>query len=161
MNIRTHTCGELISTNIGDKVTLNGWVNSVRFHGQVIFVDIRDRYGKTQIVFNQDSFKGDFELVKKISIEDVLSITGIVQKRDENAINPNILTGEVEIIVTDHETLNESAPLPFMITDRKSAEEDFRLKYRFLELRTKELQSNIEVRHKTYQAVRKFLSNNI
>ena len=160
MNRRTHTCGELISTNIGDKVTLNGWVNSVRFHGQVIFVDIRDRYGKTQIVFNQDSFKGDFELVKKISIEDVLSITGIVQKRDENAINPNILTGEVEIIVTDHETLNESAPLPFMITDRKSAEEDFRLKYRFLELRTKELQSNIEVRHKTYQAVRKFLSNN-
>ena len=90
MNRRTHTCGELISANIGDKVTLNGWVNSVRFHGQVIFVDIRDRYGKTQIVFNQDSFKGDFELVKKISIEDVLSITGIVQKRDENAINPNI-----------------------------------------------------------------------
>ena len=67
MEIRTHTCGELISTNIGDKVTLNGWVNSVRFHGQVIFVDIRDRYGKTQIVFNQDSFKGDFELIKKIS----------------------------------------------------------------------------------------------
>ena len=80
MNRRTHTCGELISTNIGDKVTLNGWVNSVRFHGQVIFVDIRDRYGKTQIVFNQDSFKGDFELVKKISIEDVLSITGMIMK---------------------------------------------------------------------------------
>jgi len=160
MNRRTHTCGELTSANINEKVSLSGWVNAVRFHGQVVFVDIRDRYGKTQIVYNQDSFKGDFELVKKLSMEDVLSVMGVVQERDKNAINPNIETGEVEVIISDHEILNESAPLPFMITDRNSAEEDFRLKYRFLELRTNELQNNIEVRDKTYQAVRTFLSNN-
>ena len=160
MNRRTHTCGELTSTNINEKVSLSGWVNAVRFHGQVVFVDIRDRYGKTQIVYNQDSFKGDFELVKKLSMEDVLSVMGVVQERDKNAINPNIATGEVEVIISDHEILNESAPLPFMITDRNSAEEDLRLKYRFLELRTNELQDNIEVRHRTYQAVRTFLSNN-
>tara|TARA_B110000014_G_scaffold167378_1_gene118571 strand:- start:695 stop:2443 length:1749 start_codon:yes stop_codon:yes gene_type:complete len=160
MNKRTHTCGELTSTSINEKVSLSGWVNAVRFHGQVVFVDIRDRYGKTQIVYNQDSFNGNFELVKKLSMEDVLSVIGVVQKRDKNAINPNIATGEVEVIVSDHEILNESAPLPFMITDRNSAEEDLRLKYRFLELRTNELQNNIKVRHRTYQAVRTFLSNN-
>ena len=160
MNRRTHTCGELTSANINEKVSLSGWVNAVRFHGQVVFVDIRDRYGKTQIVYNQDSFKGDFELVKKLSMEDILSVMGVVQERDKNAINPNIATGKVEVFISDHEILNESAPLPFMITDRNSAEEDFRLKYRFLELRTNELQDNIEVRHRTYQVVRTFLSNN-
>ncbi|MAR36751.1 MAG: aspartate--tRNA ligase [Candidatus Marinimicrobia bacterium] len=160
MNRRTHTCGELTSANISEKVSLNGWVNAVRFHGQVVFVDIRDRYGKTQIVYDQESFKGDFQLVKKLSMEDVLSVMGVVQKRDKNAINPNIATGEVEVVISDHEILNEANPLPFMITDRNSAEEDLRLKYRFLELRTNELQNNIEVRHRTYQAVRTFLSNN-
>ena len=160
MNRRTHTCGELTSTNISEKVCLNGWVNAVRFHGQVVFVDIRDRYGKTQIVYNQDSFKSDFELVKKLSMEDVLSVNGVVQKRDKNAINPNIATGEIEVIISDHVILNEAAPLPFIITDRNSAEEDLRLKFRFLELRTNELQNNIKVRHKTYQAVRDFLSKN-
>jgi aspartyl-tRNA synthetase len=159
MNRRTHTCGELTSANISEKVSLNGWVNAVRFHGQVVFVDIRDRYGKTQIVYNEESFKGDFELVKKLSMEDVLSVMGVVYKRDKNAINPNIATGEVEVVISDHEILNEAAPLPFMIIDRNSAEEDLRLKYRFLELRTNELQNNIEVRHRTYQAVRTFLSN--
>ena len=159
MNRRTHTCGELTSANISEKVSLNGWVNAVRFHGQVVFVDIRDRYGKTQIVYDQESFKGDFQLVKKLSMEDVLSVMGVVQKRDKNAINPNIATGEVEVVISDHEILNEANPLPFMITDRNSAEEDLRLKYRFLELRTNELQNNIEVRHRTYQAVRTFLSN--
>ena len=111
MNRRTHTCGELTSTNISEKVCLNGWVNAVRFHGQVVFVDIRDRYGKTQIVYNQDSFKSDFELVKKLSMEDVLSVKGVVQKRDKNAINPNIATGEIEVIISDHEILNEAEPL--------------------------------------------------
>ena len=159
MNRRTHTCGELTSANISEKVSLNGWVNAVRFHGQVVFVDIRDRYGKTQIIYDQESFKGDFELVKKLSMEDVLSVMGVVYKRDKNAINPNIATGEVEVVISDHEILNEAAPLPFMIIDRNSAEEDLRLKYRFLELRTNELQNNIEVRHRTYQAVRTFLSN--
>ena len=160
MNRRTHTCGELTSGNLGEKVCLNGWVNAVRFHGQIVFVDLRDRYGKTQIVYNQDNFNGDFELVKKLSMEDVLSVKGIVQERDQNSQNSNISTGEIEVIISEHEILNESHPLPFIITDRNSAEENLRLKFRFLELRTNELQENIKVRHNTYQAVRTFLSDN-
>ena len=160
MNRRTHTCGELTSGNLGEKVCLNGWVNAVRFHGQIVFVDLRDRYGKTQIVYNQDNFNGDFELVKKLSMEDVLSVKGIVQERDQNSQNSNISTGEIEVIISEHEILNEAHPLPFIITDRNSAEENLRLKFRFLELRTNELQENIKVRHNAYQAVRTFLSDN-
>ena len=160
MNKRTHTCGELTSVNLGEEVCLNGWVNAVRFHGQIVFVDLRDRYGKTQIVYNQDNFNGDFELVKKLSMEDVLSVKGIVQERDQNSQNSNISTGEIEVIISEHEILNEAHPLPFIITDRNSAEENLRLKFRFLELRTNELQENIKVRHNTYQAVRTFLSDN-
>ena len=160
MNRRTHTCGELTSGNLGEEVCLNGWVNAVRFHGQIVFVDLRDRYGKTQIVYNQDSFNSDFELVKKLSMEDVLSVKGVVQKRDQNSQNSNISTGEIEVIISEHEILNEAHPLPFIITDRNSAEENLRLKFRFLELRTNELQENIKVRHNTYQAVRTFLSDN-
>jgi aspartyl-tRNA synthetase len=157
MNIRTHTCGELNINSIKKTVVLNGWVNTIRLHGQVIFVDLRDRYGKTQIVFNSEGYLEDFEQVKKLSMEDVISITGKVQSRSEGAINPDMTTGEVEVMVSKMEILNEAAPLPFIISDRNSAEEDLRLKYRYLELRTDELQKNINIRHKTYQAVRNYL----
>lgn len=160
MNKRTHTCGELNTKQIGEKVTLNGWVNTVRLHGQVIFVDIRDRYGKTQLVFNAENNKSVFDTAKKLSIEDVISATGDVQARGKNAINPNMKTGEIEVIVNSIEILNETAPLPFVITDRESASEDFRLKYRYLELRTDELQRNLKLRHNAYQSARKYLSNN-
>ena len=160
MNARTHTCGELTLSNVDESVSLNGWVNAVRFHGQVVFVDLRDRYGKTQIVYNQENFSGDFGTIKKLSMEDVLSINGRVEPREKNAVNPDMETGEIEVFVSDHIILNEAAPLPFVITDRDSAEEDLRLKYRYLELRTEELQKNILIRHNTYQEVRSFLSDN-
>ena len=159
MNKRTHTCGELNAKHIGESVFLNGWVNTVRLHGQVVFVDLRDRYGKTQIVFNSEDYPGDFEVVKKLSMEDVLSISGTVQNRNEGAVNPDMVTGEIEVIVYAMDMLNEAAPLPFIISDRKSAEEDLRLKYRYIELRTDELQNNLKIRHKTYQAVRSYLSD--
>jgi len=155
---RTHTCGELRKSHIDETIHLNGWVNTVRLHGQVIFIDLRDRYGKTQIVFNSEDYTGDFEGIKKLSMEDVLSIKGTVQSRSEGAVNPNMPTGEIEVLVESMELLSETAPLPFMITDRDSALEDLRLKYRYLELRTDELQKNILLRHKTYQAVRKYLA---
>jgi len=158
MNKRTHTCGELNAKHIGESVFLNGWVNTVRLHGQVVFVDLRDRYGKTQIVFNSEDYPGDFEVVKKLSMEDVLSISGTVQNRNEGAVNPDMVTGEIEVIVYAMDMLNEAAPLPFIISDRNSAEEDLRLKYRYIELRTDELQNNMKIRHKTYQAVRSYLS---
>ena len=157
---RTHNCGELCSSNIDDNIILNGWVNKVRLHGQVVFIDLRDRYGKTQIVFDADEYKGDFELIKKISMEDVLSIKGLVRARIESAINPNLSTGEIEISVSEFIMLNESAPLPFMLNDRDNAEEDLRLKYRYLELRMDELQQNLLIRHRAYQATRSYLSEN-
>ncbi|MGY8781494.1 MAG: aspartate--tRNA ligase [Fidelibacterota bacterium] len=158
MNRRTHTCGELNTNNAGESVALNGWVNTVRLHGQVVFVDLRDRYGKTQIVFNSEDFSGDFEAIKKLSMEDVLSVTGTVQSRWEGAVNLDMATGEIEVIVSEIETLNEAAPLPFIISDRSSAEENLRLKYRYLELRMDELQNNLKIRHKAYQSVRNYLS---
>lgn len=154
---RTHTCGELNTKQIGEKITLNGWVNTVRLHGQVIFVDIRDRYGKTQLVFNADINKSAFEIAKKLSIEDVICAIGDVHTRYEHAINPEMKTGKIEVLTNYVEILNETAPLPFVITDRESASEDFRLKYRYLELRTDELQRNLKLRHNAYQASRKYL----
>jgi aspartyl-tRNA synthetase len=155
---RTHTNGELRKSHSGKSVNLNGWVNTVRLHGQVVFVDLRDRYGKTQIIFDADSFTGDFEAVKKLSMEDVLSLRGTVKDRAESAINPNMETGEIEVAVTEYIMLNEAAPLPFVLSDRDSAEENLRLKYRYLELRMEELQRNMLIRHDTYQAVRGYLS---
>ena len=157
---RTHNCGDIRSSDIGNTIVLNGWVNKVRLHGQIVFVDLRDRYGKTQIVFDADEYAGDFEIIKKISMEDVLSIKGIVRSRIESAINSNLATGEIEIFVSEFIMLNESAPLPFMLNDRSNAEEDLRLKYRYLELRMEELQQNLMIRHKTYQATRSYLSEN-
>ena len=155
---RSHTCGQLRKSNVGVTINLNGWVNSVRLHGQVVFVDLRDRYGKTQIVFDADSFSGDFEAVKKLSMEDVLSVQGMVRDRSVSAINPNMKTGDIEVEVSEYIMLNEAAPLPFVLSDRDNAEENLRLKYRYLELRMEELQQNILIRHETYQAVRSYLS---
>ena len=160
MDIRTHTCGELNTSHVGKSVILNGWVNTIRLHGQVVFIDLRDRYGKTQIVFNSENYSGDYEVVKKLSMEDVLSLSGNVQNRDKNSINVEMKTGEIEVVVSEMQILNEADPLPFIITDRNSAEEDLRLKYRYLELRMDELQNNLMVRHQTYQAVRDHLANN-
>ena len=160
MDIRTHTCGELNTSHVGKSVILNGWVNTIRLHGQVVFIDLRDRYGKTQIVFNSENYSGDYEVVKKLSMEDVLSLSGNVQNRDKSSINVEMKTGEIEVVVSEMQILNEADPLPFIITDRNSAEEDLRLKYRYLELRMDELQNNLMIRHQTYQAVRDHLANN-
>jgi Aspartyl-tRNA synthetase len=157
---RTHNCGDLRSSEVDNKVILNGWVNKVRLHGQVVFIDLRDRYGKTQIVFDADDYDGEFEEIKKISMEDVLSVKGLVRPRIESAINPNLSTGKIEVIVSEFIMLNESAPLPFMLDNRENAEEDLRLKYRYLELRMEELQNNLFKRHGAYQATRNYLSEN-
>jgi len=160
MDIRTHTCGELNTSHVGKSVVLNGWVNTIRLHGQVVFIDLRDRYGKTQIVFNSENYSGDFEIVKKLSMEDVLSLSGNVQNRDKDFVNTEMKTGKIEVLVQNITILNAAEPLPFVISDRNSAEEDLRLKYRYLELRTDELHNNMMVRHQTYQSVRNYLADN-
>ena len=160
MDIRTHTCGELNTSHVGKSVVLNGWVNTIRLHGQVVFIDLRDRYGKTQIVFNSENYSGDFETVKKLSMEDVLSLSGNVQNRDKDSVNTEMKTGKIEVLVENITILNAAEPLPFVISDRNSAEEDLRLKYRYLELRTDELHNNMMIRHQTYQSVRNYLADN-
>ncbi|MFQ6607199.1 MAG: aspartate--tRNA ligase [Fidelibacterota bacterium] len=156
---RTHTCGELRSSDIGSQVCLNGWVATTRDHGGLIFVDIRDRFGRTQITFNEESHPDQFQLGRKLSMEDVISIKGQVHSRKEGAVKSDLLTGEIEVEVEEIELLNEAAPLPFVVSDRESATEDFRLKYRYLELRTKELQYYMDIRHRASQAVRTYLSS--
>ena len=114
---RTHTCGELNKSNVGSKVQLNGWVNTVRLHGKIVFVDLRDRYGKTQLVFDENSFNDEFEKIKKFSVEDVISIKGVVENRSDSSINPAMDTGEIEIAITGYTMLNEAAPIPFVLLD--------------------------------------------
>jgi len=156
---RTHTCGGLRSADIGSIISLNGWISKSRDLGGLHFIDLRDRYGKTQIVFNEDINKEAFDRVKKLGLEDVIGITGKVVSRPDNAVNKNIPTGEIGVEVTELSIYNESAPPPFDINDRNSASEDHRLKYRYLELRTKELQHNIFIRHKAAIATRNFMND--
>ena len=115
---RTNNCGELRSSDLNSFVALNGWVNKVRLHGQVVFVDLRDRYGKTQIVFDADEYEGDFDKIKKISMEDVLSIKGMVRARVESAINPYLDTGQIEILVSKYLCLNEfDSQIYYIVSD--------------------------------------------
>ena len=155
---RTHTCGEITLKDLDKTVSLNGWISKVRDLGSLIFIDLRDRYGRTQIVFNEKTNKEIFITVKKLGLEDVIGIKGIVIKRPDEAINQSMITGQIDIDVQKLVVYNESDPTPFDINNRNSASEEHRLKYRYLELRTKELQDNILVRHEALLATRKILS---
>ncbi|HCW75761.1 MAG TPA: aspartate--tRNA ligase [Candidatus Marinimicrobia bacterium] len=155
---RTHTCGNLTNANINETVTLNGWIATTRDHGGLIFIDLRDRYGKTQITFNPEKTPGISAQAKHLGLEDVIAVQGVVMPRPEGNVNPAMPTGSIELEVTDLEILSESAPLPFMVSNRESGSEELRLEYRYLELRTAELQRTLTLRHKTYQATRQFLS---
>ena len=156
---RTHTCGELTANDVGSKTQLNGWISKSRDLGGLIFIDLRDRYGKTQIVFNEEKYLEAFNLAKKLGLEDVIGIKGIVVARPEDAVNKDIQTGAIDVEASEIVVYNESDPPPFDINDRNSAMEDHRLKYRYLELRTKELQKNLFLRHKASQAVRQHMSS--
>ena len=159
LKVRTHTCGDLRKNNIGESVSLNGWIAKTRDLGGLTFIDLRDRYGKTQIVFNEDISSSSFEIAKNLGLEDVIGITGKVVARPAEAVNDGIPTGSIDVEVHDIIIYNESDNPPFDINNRQSASEDHRLRYRYLELRTKELQHNIVLRHKTSIATRNFLSS--
>ena len=155
MSSRTHNCGELNKTHINSSVTLSGWVNSLRTHGKIIFIDIRDRYGKTQIILDKK------DLINKgnsLSNEDVISICGKVNARTKDFVNKDISTGEIEVIANELHILSISNPLPVPVHDREASTEEHRLKYRYLELRNKTLQDNLIKRHNAAQVVRNFLS---
>ncbi len=157
MALRTHNCGELNKNHIDQTVKLSGWVNSIRTHGQIIFIDLRDRFGKTQIILNSDEL---IKIGKTLSNEDVVFIEGKVSSRSKDLINPDLETGEIEVLVKKMIVLSNAEPLPMSIQDRDASSEEHRLKYRYLELRNNDLQKNIIIRHNTAQTVRNFLSDN-
>lgn len=155
---RTHTCGELRSSHAGQKVTLTGWVHRRRDHGGVAFFDLRDRLGIVQITINPDLPKEALDLVANVRMEWVLQIEGTVQNRPEGMTNPKMETGEIEVIATDVKILNPAKTLPFMVsTDTDLADENTRLKYRYLDLRRERMTHNIVLRHKVIKFMRDYL----
>lgn len=153
---RTHTCGELRASHVGQTVTLCGWVDTYRDHQGVLFVDLRDRYGKAQVVVSPESGAENLELAKSVRCEWVLQVTGKVARRPEGAANPKLATGEIELRVEKLVILNRSATPPFLPTAPELPGEDLRLKYRFLDLRRPQAQRILELRHRIITTMREY-----
>ena len=149
---RTNTCGELTIKDLDKKVVLAGFVSTIRDHGGVMFVDLRDHYGTTQIVVHDDS------MLKGVSKETVIKVTGTVVKRDEETINKKLSTGEIEVVIDSLELLSDTAKaLPFEVDESKKVSEDVRLKYRFLDLRNPKVHENIVLRSKAFNFLRNMM----
>ncbi len=159
-NQRTHTCGELREDNIDQHIVLNGWVDTRRDLGGVIFIDLRDRYGITQVVFEPSYNQDAHEIGKELRGEFVVSIEGKVRRRPEGTENLELPTGLVDIMVDKIVILNKALTPPFQIKDNLDVNEDIRLKYRYLDLRRTDMQNNMVLRHKMYQSVRKYFDEN-
>ena len=157
---RTHTAGSLTSAQIGKKVSLAGWVHTRRDHGGLIFIDLRDRWGIVQLVFNPKANPAVHGQAEKLRPEFVVRVEGEVRRHPAGTENPKIPTGEVEVLAETVEILNESPTPPFEISGTDEISEDLRLKYRYLDLRRPPLQKAIRLRHEVMQAVRGHLSAN-
>ena len=155
---RTHKCNELKISDVDTDVYLSGWVNRKRDHGGLLFIDLRDHYGLTQLVFDPDS--SAFDLAEKVSAETVIKISGKVVKRDDETVNPNLSTGEIEVYVDSLEVLSEAEELPLPVFGEPDYPEDMRLKYRFLDLRRETLHGNIVLRSKIIQSIRNRMIQN-
>ena len=155
---RSHTCGELNAQQIGNKVTLSGWVQKVRNKGFMIWVDLRDRYGLTQLIFDEErSSKELMEKAGSLAREFVIQVEGTVIERESK--NPNIATGEIEVLVEDFKILNSSKTPPFTIEDDTDGGEDLRMKYRYLDIRRNPVKNKLMFRHQVGMKVRNYLSN--
>ncbi len=157
--LRTHTCGQLNKSNAGQEVTLCGWVGTRRDHGKLIFVDLRDRYGLTQIVFIPRDCGEDYKKAVELRSEFVIQVTGKVNARPAGNVNPKLATGEIELLVTKCEILNSSLTPPFEIREDLDVTEEMRLKYRYLDLRRNNVYNNFILRHKMYKVLRNFLNS--
>ena len=157
-SMHTATCGELRAADDGREVVLTGWAWHNRDHGGLIFIDLRDRTGYTQIVVDPDCVSADeFAVAEHIGREYVLKISGTVRLRDKDAVNPDMATGEIEVLASGLEVLNESVTPPFSIEDGIETDETTRMKWRYLDLRRPEMYSNIELRHRVMQSMRRAL----
>ena len=155
---RTHMCGALRASDAGSKVVLMGWVNRRRDLGNLIFLDLRDRTGLTQIVITADAGADLHKKTESLRSEFVIAVLGRVKLRDAATINPNIPTGEIEVVADELRLLNDSKPLPFSPSDNDIANEEVRLKYRYLDLRRPEMHENIALRHRVTLAIREYLN---
>jgi len=156
--LRSNSCGDLSGKSVGKKVKLCGWVHTRRDHGGVIFIDLRDRYGLTQIVFDPSFSKNCHSDGDKLRREDCIQISGTVKKRKKGMENKKLKTGEVEVFVSDLKILNKSKVPPIEVDDRIVANDDVRLKYRYLDLRRPVMQNNLLMRAKAAQATREYLT---
>ena len=149
---RTHTCGELNISNKGQKIILSGWINKKRDHGNLLFIDLRDNYGLTQCVVDNENKV--FKEIENLPLETVLKITGKVIERKKDTINENLSTGEIEISIIDFEILGKTKELPMPVFSDQEYSEEIRLKYRFLDLRRKKIHQNIILRSKVISFIR-------
>src|SRR6201994_2229498 len=156
---RTHMCGELRASDAGSKVVLMGWVNKRRDLGNLVFLDLRDRTGITQAVVTADAGAGVHEKASAIRSEFVVAVIGHVKLRDAGTVNKKNPTGEIEVVADELRLLNDCKPLPFTPADTTLANEEVRLKYRYVDLRRVEMQHNIELRHKVAIAIREYLNS--
>jgi aspartyl-tRNA synthetase len=156
--LRTHTCGQLNVSDVGKEVTVCGWVDSRRDHGKLIFIDLRDRYGLTQVVFIPKESGEAYTSAHDLRSEFVVKLKGKVNTRPKGTVNPKLATGEVEIIALEMEILNVSLTPPFEVREDLDITEEMRLKYRYIDLRRKNVFNNFIMRHKIYQVIRSFLN---
>lgn len=157
--LRTHTCGQLRSSDVEQEVTLCGWVASRRDHGKLIFIDIRDRYGFTQVVFIPKEFPAAYQIAQDLRNEFVIRVKGKVNLRPKGTINPKLDTGEIEILAQELEILNTSLTPPFEINETLAVGEEIRLKYRYLDLRRRKVLNNFLLRSRLYKVIRSFLDS--
>ncbi len=157
---RTHTCGDLRKQDIGAIVTLTGWVDVRRDLGGVVFIDLRDRYGKTQVVFAPQHNQQAYEVAQALRSEFVISVTGKVEKRPAGTENPDLPTGEIDVAGVELTILNKAETPPFPIEDQIDVSEDLRLKYRYLDLRRPAIQKNLLIRHRAYHVTRSYYDRN-
>jgi len=152
---RTNYCGDITASLLGTKQTLCGWVNSYRNHGGVLFIDLRDRSGICQVVVEPSS--PFFDIAYSLRNEYVVEVTGTVNRRIEGAVNPNMKTGEIEVVAEDLKVLNTSVALPFDVDKSRNASEEIRLKYRYIDLRNPKMFANLYLRHRIAQSARRYL----
>src|SRR6266700_1520868 len=154
---RTHTCGELTIDHVGQQVTLAGWVNRRRDHGGLVFLDIRDRYGMTQVICDPERSAEAHRVASELRSEYVVQISGAVVPRLAGTENPNLSTGAIEIAAEHIEILNPSRTTPFPISDNIQVDESLRLKYRYLDLRRPGMCDNMVLRHRVVKVMRDYL----
>ncbi|TCM85836.1 aspartate--tRNA ligase [Rhodovulum steppense] len=150
---RSHTCAELTKANVGETVRLSGWVNRVRDHGGVLFIDLRDHYGVTQVLADSDS--PAFAAVEKLRSEWCIRIDGLVKARDESLVNPKLPTGEIEVFIREVEVLGQAEELPLMVFGDQDYPEETRLRYRYLDLRRDSMQANMKLRSDVVASIRR------